>query len=137
MLGTRPSAALQSRIEWWSRLIARQQSSHVTVTQFCHQVGITPRAFYYWRERLREAHGFTSTPCEKAPESPLRETTPARGATASFVPVSVVSPAAAGELTVELTNGCAVLLRGAVDPSLLQAAIAAAAQLDGPGRGGC
>jgi transposase-like protein len=137
MLGTKPSAALQSRIEWWGRLIARQQSSHVTLTQFCHQVGITPRAFYYWRERVRQAHEFTPTRRVQAPESPPRATTRARGAIASFVPVSVVSPAAAGELTVELTNGCAVRLRGAVDPSLLQAAIAAAAKLDGPGRGGC
>jgi hypothetical protein len=38
-------------------------------------------------------------------------------------------------LEIELTNTCVVRLRGAIDPPLLQAAIAAAGQLDGSGQG--
>ena len=43
-----------SRIEWWRRLIVRQQSMPVPLTQFCRQMGINPRKFYYSRKRLRE-----------------------------------------------------------------------------------
>jgi hypothetical protein len=41
------------RIERWRRLIFRQQSSPVPVTQFCGQMGINTRKFYYWK-RLRD-----------------------------------------------------------------------------------
>jgi hypothetical protein len=45
--------------------------------------------------------------------------------------VSIVEPAAPTQLEIELTNACVVRLKGAIDPTLLQAAIAAAGQLDG------
>ena len=44
----------ESRIEWWRRLIFRQQSAPVPLTQFCRRMGINTRKFYYWRQRLRE-----------------------------------------------------------------------------------
>ena len=50
----------KSRIEWWRRLIFRQQSSRVPVTQFCGQMGINTRKFYYWRKRLREQDAVSS-----------------------------------------------------------------------------
>jgi hypothetical protein len=51
------------------------------------------------------------------------------------VPVSIVNPGTTTQLEIELANGCAVRLTGSIDPGLLQAAISAAGQLDGPGRG--
>ena len=52
----------ESRIEWWCRLIFRQQSTPVPLTQFCRQMGINPRKFYYWRKRLREMNAANSGP---------------------------------------------------------------------------
>jgi hypothetical protein len=49
--------------------------------------------------------------------------------------VSVLSPALDTQLEIELTSACVARVKGAIDPSLLQAAIAAVAKLDGPGRG--
>ena len=50
----------ESRIEWWRRLISRQQSASVPLTQFCRQAGVRPRKFYYWRKRLREMDAASS-----------------------------------------------------------------------------
>jgi hypothetical protein len=50
------------------------------------------------------------------------------------VPVSVLDPGASTVLEIELTNACVVRLRGAVDPPLLQAAIAAALVNESHGR---
>ena len=136
MLASKPATALLSRIEWWSRVIARQQSSQVTLDQFCRQMGISTRMFYYWKKRVQEAREVSCTRHVTAPQSSVRTAAPAQGGAASFVPVSIVTPAAAGELEIELANGCAVRLRGTVDPGLLQVAIEAVAQLDGSGRGG-
>ena len=56
-------------------------------------------------------------------------------ASANFVPVSILEPAASTELEIELTNACVVRLKGVIDPPLLQAAIMAAGQLDGSREG--
>ena len=53
----------------------------------------------------------------------------------SFVPVSIVEPTTGAELEIELNNSCMVRLKGIIDPSLLQAAITAAGQLDGSREG--
>ena len=125
----------ESRIEWWRRLVVRQQSATVPLTQFCRQVGINPRKFYYWRQRLREMDG-ASGACQVSPSgSPRPAGTVAPSTAASFVPVSIVNPGTATQLEIELANGCAVRLTGSINPCLLQAAISAAGQLDGPGRG--
>ena len=44
-------------------------------------------------------------------------------------------PAQATVLEIELTNACVVRLRGVIDSPLLEAAIAAAGQLEGPRQG--
>lgn len=119
----------ESRIEWWRRLIFRQQSAPIPLTQFCRQMGINTRRFYYWRKRLREMDATSSS------ESPQPARAIASNTTAAFLPVSIVSPGAANQLEIELANGCAVRLTGSIDPGLLQAAISAAGQLNGPGRG--
>jgi hypothetical protein len=61
---------------------------------------------------------------------------PARSLGASFVPVSIISTGATTELEIQSANGCAIRLKGAVDPGLLQAAIGAAGQLDCSSQGG-
>ena len=47
----------ESRIEWWRRLLVRQQSATVPLAHFCQQVGINTQKFYYWIQRLREMDG--------------------------------------------------------------------------------
>ena len=54
---------------------------------------------------------------------------------ANFVPLSILDPAAGTQLEIELTNACVLRVRGVIDPLLLQAAIAAAGQLDGSRQG--
>jgi hypothetical protein len=49
--------------------------------------------------------------------------------------VSILVPTAGTQLEVELTNACVVRLKGVIDPSLLQAAIISAGQLDGSREG--
>jgi transposase-like protein len=123
------------RIEWWRRLIFRQQSTPVPLTQFCRQMDINPRRFYYWRKRLREMDAASSGTSITTVGSLQSAGTVARDTAADFLPVSIISPGTTTELEIELANGCAVRLRGSVDVGLLQAAISAAGQLSGAVRG--
>jgi transposase-like protein len=124
----------ESRIEWWRQLIFRQQSAPVPLTQFCRQMGINPRKFYYWRKRLREMDAASSGP-PITPSGSLQSKSSAPRGAAAFLPVSIIGRGTTVELEIELANGCAVRLKGAVDVDLLQAAISAAGELRGPGRG--
>jgi hypothetical protein len=136
MRESRLPAEQESRIEWWRRLIFRQQAASVPLSQFCQQMGITTRKFDYRRQRLREtdaaSRGYQITPSRSSQPA----STVARGTAVPFLPVSIIGRSTASELEIELANGSAVLLTGSIDPGLLQAAINAAGQLDGPGRGG-
>jgi hypothetical protein len=123
----------ESRIEWWRRVIFRQQSATVPLTQFCRQMGICTRKFYYWRQRLREIDA-AGAGSQFTPSGSLEPaSTSSRGA--AFLPVSIIGRGTTTELEIELANGCAVRLKGAIDVDLLQAAISAAGQLGDPGRG--
>jgi hypothetical protein len=124
-----------SRVEWWRRVIVRQKSAPIPLAEFCRQTGIGTRKFYYWRQRLREMDAATSGRQGSPSESPRPAGGIARSTAATFVPVSIVNPGTTTQLEIELANGCAVRLTGSIDPGLLQAAISAAGQLDGPGRG--
>lgn len=124
----------ESRIEWWRRLIFRQQSTPVPLTQFCRQMGINTRKFYYWRQRLREMDA-ASSGSQITPSGSLQPASIVFRDAADFLPVSIISPSTTTELEIELANGCAVRLRGSVDVGLLQAAISAAGQLSGAVRG--
>jgi hypothetical protein len=124
----------ESRIEWWRRLIFRQQSTPVPLTQFCRQMGINTRKFYYWRQRLREMDA-ASSGSQITPSGSLQPASTVSGDAAAFLPVSIISRSTTTELEIELANGCAVRLKGSVDVSLLQAAISAAGAVNGPGRG--
>jgi hypothetical protein len=128
-----PSAE-ESRIEWWRRLIFRQQSTPIPLTQFCRQMGINTRKFYYWRQRLREMDA-ASSGSQITPSGSLQPASTVSRDDAAFLPVSIISRSMTTELEIELANGCAVRLKGSVDVNLLQAAISAAGEVNGPGRG--
>jgi len=131
----------ESRIEWWRRLICRQQSTPVPLTQFCRQMGINPRKFYYWRKRLREMDAASSGPPIITSGSLRSASTVAREAAVNFLPVSIIGRNTAidigrsttTELEIELANGSVVRLKGAVDGELLQVAISAAGEINSRG----
>jgi hypothetical protein len=135
MLGFTQPTGRQERREWWRLQISRQQSGNVSVTEFCRRLGVTLSAFYYWKDRVQEVARQTHLP------APVRSASGSPPATATmtpgdFIPVSIINPTPETELEIELTNDCVLRLRGAIDPSLLHAAIAATGQLNGCGRGG-
>ena len=124
----RPTSRHERR-EWWRRQLSRQQSENVSVADFCRQLGVSITTFYYWKKRVHVVS--SSLPARVVAERPSRPF----GAAASFVPVSLVDRRADTHLEIELANACFVRLEGAIDPSLLEAAITAAGQLHGSGRG--
>jgi hypothetical protein len=94
----------ESRIEWWRRLIFRQQSSPVPVTQFCGQMGINTRKFYYCRKRLREQDA-ASSGSQITPSGSLESASSLSiGRAAEFVPVSIIDRSTTTELAIELAN---------------------------------
>jgi hypothetical protein len=131
MAGTRNRTDRQSRLDWWRGQVQRQQTTILTIADFCRQLGVSVPTFYYWKRRVSEGPG---TPFGRPPSgySSPRATTPA----APFLPVSIVDPDAGNHLEIELANACVVRLRGSLSPRLLRAAITAAGQLDGSRQGG-
>ena len=123
----------QSRVDWWRVQFQRQQKANLSVTELCRQLGVSVTTFYYWRKRVHEAS--PNSPRQVAAGYPSRRLTTSGTTAASFVPISIVVPAAGTELEIELTNSCVLRLKGIIDPSLLQAAITAAGQLDGSREG--
>ena len=123
----------QSRVDWWRGQFQRQQKANLSVTELCRQLGVSVTTFYYWKKRVHEAS--PKSPRQVAAGYPPRRLTTAGTTAASFVPISIVEPAAGTELEIELTNSCVLRLKGTIDPSLLQAAITAAGQLDGSRKG--
>jgi hypothetical protein len=106
----------------------------VGIAEFCRQIGVSITTFYYWKKRVHEA--LPGIPQRVPAERSSRRPTSTAGATAAnFVPVSIVEPTADTQLEIELTNACVVRLTGLIDPSLLQAAITAAGQLNGSHKG--
>lgn len=135
MAGTGPRTNHQSRLDWWRGQLQRHQKANLSVALFCRQLGVSVVTFYYWKRRVHEADSGTDSSRVTVGQPPCNPITSANGAVPNFVPVSVLDPDASTVLEIELTNACVVRLRGAIDPPLLQAAIAAAGQLDGSGQG--
>lgn len=44
----------ETKREYWSKLIAEQETSGQKVRPFCQERGIGDHSFYIWRKRLRE-----------------------------------------------------------------------------------
>jgi hypothetical protein len=135
MAGTRPRTNHQSRLDWWRGQFQRHQKANLSVALFCRQLGVSVVTFYYWRKRVHEVDSGIDSSRVTQGQLSRNPITSANGTVANFVPVSVLDPGASTVLEIELNNACVVRLRGAIDPPLLQAAIAAAGQLDGSGQG--
>jgi hypothetical protein len=135
MAGTGPRTNHQSRLDWWRGQFQRHQKANLSVALFCRQLGVSVVTFYYWKRRVHEAESGTDSSLVTVRQPRHNPITSADGAVPNFVPVSVLDSGADTLLEIELTNACVVRLRGAIDPPLLQAAIAAAGQLDGSGQG--
>jgi transposase-like protein len=123
-----------SRLDWWRRQIQRQQNANLAVAQFCRQLGVSATTFYYWKRRVQEVSGAPFGRVS-AKHSSRHSTRSADASTANFLPVSIIEPSAGTQLEIELANACVVRLKGAIDPTLLRAAITAAGQLDGSREG--
>ena len=85
-----------------------------------------------------EVRGQATTPgkagsVERLPSRRL--VTTAGAGPSSFVPVSILDPGAGAQLEIELSNACVLRLKGVIDPSLLETAIAAAGRLNGSLKG--
>jgi hypothetical protein len=128
MVGSDQPTSREERREWWRRQLSRQQAEKISVTEFCRQLGIHFTTYYYWKKRVNEA------PSSKPGQMIVKPPAPPASIAATFVPVSLVDRRADAHLEIELANACVVRLEGPIDPSMLQAAIIAAGQLDGLGR---
>ncbi len=134
MSGTGLRTNHQSRLDWWRKQFHRHQKANLSVAEFCRQLGVSVATFYYWKRRVHDASRTDSSRVTLGQRS-HRPIMSADGAVPNFVPVSVIDPGAATVLEIELTNACVVRLRGVIDSPLLEAAIAAAGQLEGPRQG--
>jgi hypothetical protein len=133
MVGFGPPSDRRSRREWWRRQIERHKQSTLSVTQFCSQLGVPPKTFYAWRQRLSAApSAFSRVSGERKP-GPSSNSNPVP--TAPFLPVVIRDDATAGQLEIELSNSCVLRLTGTVDPDLLRVAIDGAGRLGGKRRG--
>ncbi len=45
----------ETKREYWSKLIAKQEASGQKVRPFCRERGIGEHSFYQWRKRLQES----------------------------------------------------------------------------------
>ena len=48
-------ATQQIRSSDWTRIIQERNSSGLTITEYCSQMGISQTAYYYWLRKLRRA----------------------------------------------------------------------------------
>jgi Transposase len=135
MVSTGLRTNYQSRVDWWRGQFQRQCKAKLSVAEFCRQLGVSVTTFYYWKKRVHEATptGPQRVPTQRTSGHPTSLT---GAAGANFVPVSIIEPVASTHLEIELANACVVRLKGVIDFSLLQAAIAAAGQVGCPSRGG-
>jgi transposase-like protein len=120
----------QLRVDWWRAQFQRQRNASLSVTDLCRQLGVSVTTFYYWKKRVDEA-----PPPDARGLVPVMPASRHPALAPNFVPLSIIEPAGGTELEIELTNSCVLRLKGTIDPSLLQAAITAAGQLDGSRKG--
>jgi hypothetical protein len=80
-----PRTSAPDREAFWRKLIARHESSHLTIFELCQQAGVSTASFYAWRQRLKSPGGDTRQ--------------------SSLVPVHVIADQrGGGEITVELAE---------------------------------
>jgi hypothetical protein len=54
MLGFSQLSSRAARRAWWRRQLSRQQSANLSVTEFCRQLSVSAKSFYYWKRRFQE-----------------------------------------------------------------------------------
>ena len=133
MVGFGPPSDRKDRRDWWRRQIERHEQSGLSVVQFCARIGVRPKMFYAWRQRLSEASSASSR--TRGERDPYRSFNPERSPAAPFVPVAIRADAATAHLEITLTNSSVLRVTGAVDPHLLRVAIDGAGRLPAHRRG--
>jgi hypothetical protein len=53
MAGTRNQTDRQSRLDWWRWQVQGQQTTNLTIADFCRQLGVSVPTFPYWKRRVR------------------------------------------------------------------------------------
>jgi hypothetical protein len=103
------------RLANWAQIVQGKYDSGQRVGKYCEKIGITPRAFYYWQKKLREAICKGSFPANaKAPETAL---TPQGW---SAVEIAGPKPAESPAQTLAIEIGsCRVLAQRGTDAELL------------------
>lgn len=101
---------LGKRVEWVDRL-SKQESSGLTVAEFCEWEGVSVAAFYQWRKKLSsEAAGHRSVTVAAGARRLQSLSLPDA---AAFIPVHVVPSSATGtsalQIEIRLPNGVCIL----------------------------
>ena len=91
MLGFRQPTTREERREWWRCQLSRRQSANLSVTEFCRQLCVGIRTFYYWKKRVREAPANTLGRV-LGKRSSRRMTTTAGATAANLISVSILEP---------------------------------------------
>jgi transposase-like protein len=133
MVGFGPASDRRTRREWWRRQIERYKLSNLSVAEFCSRLGVGPKTFYAWRQRL--SAGSSAGSRVSGERKPHRALSSNGAPTAPFLPVAIRADASAGQLEIELSNSSVLRLTGSVDPALLRVAIDGAGRLGGKRRG--
>ncbi|OFC54752.1 hypothetical protein BAE30_10965 [Acidithiobacillus caldus] len=47
----------EEKTQYWQSLVSAQESSGLSIPQFCQEQGVVLSQFYYWRQRLRRGTG--------------------------------------------------------------------------------
>lgn len=94
-----------AKADQWRERIAEQESSGLSVNQFCSDRGLTAWSFYRWRKRLRESE-------------PVRFALVERGS-------QVEAPSSNADLEIVFTTGDRLRIRSGVDSTTLRAVVEA------------
>jgi transposase-like protein len=88
----------------WREIVARQEQSGLTVTQFCEQEGLKAASLYGWRVRLRQEPTDTKT------SSTISSRAEAQKSAEGFIDLGALG-ASRGRFEVRLDLGGGVLLQ--------------------------
>jgi transposase-like protein len=126
-MAKRPDADRES---FWRELIARRESSGLTVAELCQRAGVSTASFFVWQRRLRK-------------HKPMRRSSGAIEALqgSSLVPVRIVPDRAdegrAPPVVVELPGPVRVQIPPGCDAATIQAVLQAISALRSGGPSSC
>jgi transposase-like protein len=93
----------------WRERLARQQTSGLTVRQFCREAGWPESAFHYWKRELQRRDGQSAAAQRKPPRQGPPALLPVTIGQAAPAPIEVSLP---GGATLRVADGCdATLLK--------------------------